>query len=410
MANLGNFFIHTGWLTVSSFVAQAFGLAAVVVISKNFSQSAFGEYSVFLSHATMVAIGGSLSYDLSFPNIEEEDVAVLGTTILLVSLVSCAFVGLAYAMAGYPFALELTLCSFSLALVKSCVTASLRYRRFLDVGVSRVMPFAFLLLAALVLARCNVQDVRWLVWCQTSAALGTCCWYVIGPQRSVWLQGCHFSRVRRLLVSERRWPLLVTPAELFNSAAYNLPTILISRLFGAAVAGQYGLVLRFCFGPLGVLGNTIGQVFHAELAHCRRERMHGRPANYPLIRFYLAVIGGAAAVSILFGFPLAVHVYYGDEWSMASTFARYLSPLFGLMLFVSPLAKAFYVYEFQRYEFFSQAAYLAVSLSSFFVAAITGDVFLGVGLFSFLACVRYGVMYWKVETVLAGQEPSRGCN
>lgn len=408
MASLGNFFIHAGWLTVSSFVAQAFGLAAVVVISKNFSQATFGDYSVFLSHATMVAIAGSLSYDLSFPNIGEEDIAALGTTILLVSSVVCAFVGLGYALFGYPFALELALYSFSLALVKACVTASLRYRQFLHIGVSRVLPFVLLLLAVGVLARYRVQDVRWLVWCQTLAVFATCCWYVMGPQRSVWLQKIPTSSVRRLLMSERRWPLLVTPAELFNSAAYNLPTILISRLFGAAVAGQYGLVLRFCFGPLGVLGNTIGQVFHAELAHCRRERIHGRPPKYPLIRLYLAVIGGVVAAVILFGFPLAVQIYYGDEWKMASTFARYLSPLFGLMLFVSPLAKAFYVYELQRYEFFSQAAYLAVSLISFWVAAITGNVFWGVGLFSFLACVRYGMIYWKVETVLVtGQAPLR---
>jgi len=165
-------------------------------------------------------------------------------------------------------------------------------------------------------------------------------------------------RLSALLRKYRNFPLAAAPSSLINSAAGNVPTLLLAAFFGAGVAGLYGLGVRVLQMPLRVVGQSISQVFLGQAARARRDR--SLPQQVAIVFQVLLKL------SLHTFIPLAIiarplfSVAFGPEWEEAGAYTQWLMPWLLISFVSTPLSMLVTILEKQRVELVLQLAYLAL--------------------------------------------------
>src|SRR5699024_9097837 len=84
------------------------------------------------------------------------------------------------------------------------------------------------------------------------------------------------SGLRNLAHKHRDFPLYRAPQVTINAISQSLPVLMLASFFGPATAGFYTLSRSVMAAPADLLGNSIGNVFFAQIAEAVNE---GRDAN-----------------------------------------------------------------------------------------------------------------------------------
>lgn len=163
--------------------------------------------------------------------------------------------------------------------------------------------------------------------------------------------------------ARRRFPLVSLPADAINTAAAQLPLLIVGSRFGAEFAGYLALALRVLAAPVGLFGTAVLDVFRRRSATSWRERGHCRQDFVQTMRVLAAgslLVAGMLAFSVEPLFVLA----FGERWRMAGTMALVLLPLFALRFVASPLSYVFYVAGKQHVDLVWQCGLLAMTLAA----------------------------------------------
>lgn len=118
--------------------------------------------------------------------------------------------------------------------------------------------------------------------------------------------------------------LNVAGFELVNYFNRNFDNILIGRLFGQAVLGQYNAAYRIILRPLSLVNGSIAKVMHPSLTRLREQP--DRYANYYLMGLSVSSICilPIAAATTFFG-PELVDLVLGPKWHQSGKFLIALS-------------------------------------------------------------------------------------
>lgn len=161
--------------------------------------------------------------------------------------------------------------------------------------------------------------------------------------------------------ARRRFPLLSLPADGINTAAAQLPLLIVGSRFGAEVAGHLALTLRVLAAPVALLGSAVLDVFRRRSAASWRERGHCRDDFLQTLRGLS--VGSLVVVGVLtFSAEPLFALVFGEPWRTAGTMALVLLPLFALRFVASPLSYVFYVAGKQHVDLVWQSALLATTL------------------------------------------------
>jgi O-antigen/teichoic acid export membrane protein len=176
------------------------------------------------------------------------------------------------------------------------------------------------------------------------------------------------ARARDFWSRNRRFLVYSLPGDGINTAATNLPVVIVGARFGGEVAGLLGLAIRSLGAPISLLGSSVLDVFRRHAAHSWRERGECR-ADFVQTFFVLAA--GATLVAVAIGFfseDLFAWVF-GERWRGAGTIALWMMPMFAMRFVASPLSYVFYVAGRQNVDLIWQAALLAMTLGTLTVSA-----------------------------------------
>ncbi len=389
-------------MAVAAVAAQLVGVANWAALTHLFDKKEdLGLYVVLLSYVPMLQLGALLGYDLALPNISDEDFpSLLLACIGLLILVSFVVYGVSDFF-SYPFALPLGVLLMARGFGRIGEMVNTRLEQFPLMALARAaLPFsiAVLLVVSFLVGGLEIRD--FVIWVASVELLFSIC-YILVSFRKVSFPGGSFSAARSLLRAHASNPLIVMPSTIMNSMAYNLPTILIEKFMGGALAAQYGIVLKFCCAPLNLLGGSISTVFHGKIAKARRAKVRGSMLKeISRLRIMLVVFGLTACVCIATGFPVfSTYILKGD-WSDARNFAYLLLPLFFVMVAVAPLTSAFIVFDEKKYLFLNQLSYLIISLASFGLGLAINNLLVGIGVFSTLSIIRYLFINVRLGQVL----------
>lgn len=376
-------------LGAATVVSQSLGFLALVLLTRALSPSQIGVYQVFQSRAALVASVSLLSYHSVLPHLDEPTYRTLSTALLAWNvLVAGATAGI-LTLLGTPLALQVGGQIMAAGFTSVAEMSNIRHQRSHWIAAARLtLSTANVLWVVAAVRLLQTSSIEIVVTGQVLLAVLVGAGYATLTLRDV-VGRVALRALGEVLAAKRNCALYYAPAELLGSVTMNLPTLLIERYFGLGLAGQFGVVLRFCGAPVTILSVTIGHVYHGALAHAVRERAEAAYANFRRLRAALAAVGGMAGVTVLAVVPWLILRVLGDGWREAADIARALSPMYAAMIWVSPLTATFQVFEAQRAVLLLQLSSAIIAVVAFVLAGAVGRFWLGIGLYSALVSARW---------------------
>lgn len=170
----------------------------------------------------------------------------------------------------------------------------------------------------------------------------------------------------------RRFPLLLMPSAFLNTLGLQLPILLVAPLFGAATAGALALSQRLLSAPAALLGQAVANVFMGERAAARRQSL--ALGKGPFLKASLALAGVG---TVIFGLvatlaPLLVPVIFGQGWVTAGTFTQALCLAVWAQFIAVPLSQSLIIEGKQRWQLTWDVGRLVVIAMSILVPAALG--------------------------------------
>jgi O-antigen/teichoic acid export membrane protein len=177
-----------------------------------------------------------------------------------------------------------------------------------------------------------------------------------------------WSEVRRALSAYRAFALVTTPSTLVNAVGQWAPVFLLTYWWGPVAAGLYVIGQRVIGVPIGLLGDSAGQVYIAELAAQARGDRGAMRGHFARTARALALLAGGTALGLLLLAPVAFRVAFGAEWNEAGLMVRWQSVALAIQIVAIPMAHTLVVLRFQRRQLAWDLARLLATSAGFFAA------------------------------------------
>lgn len=159
------------------------------------------------------------------------------------------------------------------------------------------------------------------------------------PSNQRYFKWTSWSEIRHVIRKYWRFPVVFAPTSLAQLSVQQAPLIIVSAMFGAAVGGQLGMAERLASLPVSILGMAIGSTIEAEFSRHIREAKGGFQALFVKYSGVLALAG----IGILVGFALAGQMltewFLGSEWKLAGSIIVMLGPLMAIRMVAHPLRR-----------------------------------------------------------------------
>lgn len=136
----------------------------------------------------------------------------------------------------------------------------------------------------------------------------------------------------------KKFPIYSAGGALVNAAASQLPIFFITKYFGVALTGAYGLTFKVLSMPMALISSSISQVVYQKIivTHNSQPEL--------LFSFILRLFGTLLIISLLFVGIVALFgrdlfiFFFGVNWASAADFAMPLSIAIAVRFSVSPLS------------------------------------------------------------------------
>lgn len=163
----------------------------------------------------------------------------------------------------------------------------------------------------------------------------------------------------------KSFPLYALPADAINTAAGQLPVLVVSYRFGHEVAGYLALTMRVLGAPIGLVGKAVLDVFKRyaiqsiqQIGNC--QSLYIKTFIALFFASLILVAGTVALAEDIF------RVAFGTEWIPASRMAIWLLPMFAMRMIASPLSYMAYLVERQHIDLIWQAALMFVTIATLY--------------------------------------------
>lgn len=153
------------------------------------------------------------------------------------------------------------------------------------------------------------------------------------------------SNWKQLLSDYRNFPFVLGPAGAINGLAMQLPQIGVTALFGLAVGGQFGMMMKILAVPITLIGQSVGFVYAGQIAKARRA---GEANVRELFDRMSMLLGSMGILFAVLSYFLAEPVFawlFGTEWRMSGELAALYACATAVQLVASPLSQTLVVSE-----------------------------------------------------------------
>lgn len=336
-------------------VGQAFGAIAAPIITRLYTPSDLALVGLIVSFVTFASVGLSLRYDVAIVTALDEIEAdiLLSLSLLLVVFVSGIAAALLSVFIGFNILSygALPLWSVSIAFVILTlmgVSMALRYW-YVRRGGFGLISRALVLQGA---GRASVSISAGLLhfgWVGLLA--GEMVGRSLGIRRlllNAWPAICKalkrpYAELRSPLVRNRKYPAIVLPSSLLDSASAVISVPIVIGLFGRTDGGQFFLIQNMLGLPGILVANSVADVLHAKLANAYLKEPVQLPNLMRQALLRLTIIASIIYIPIGLLSPLVVKPLLGAQWGDAGVIASLLIPVMITGLIVNPASRVLVV-------------------------------------------------------------------
>lgn len=356
-----NSFIRSVGVLISG-TAFAHGITALAlpVLARLYTPSDFSALAVFTSILSIIVVAACLRFDVAvaMPNHDKDAFALLVLSLL------CAFT---FALLLLPLALlfseqistwfnqpklgnYLWLIPVGVFLA-GCYSAIqswlVRKKEFPMIARNRVVQSAAATgtQVGLGFAGAGIFGLLLGTVMNTGAACVLLAYRIVRHEKKM-LRSVTWEGIRSVAIEYQRYPKFSTLEALTNSAAIQVPIIMIAALAVGPEAGYITMAMYVIQAPMSLFGTAIAQVY---LSRAPTEHRDGK-----LREFTTEILGGLFKTGvgplIFVGItsPLVFPFIFGDQWSRAGHLVAWMTPWFIMQFLVSPISMALHVAGHQK--------------------------------------------------------------
>jgi O-antigen/teichoic acid export membrane protein len=370
-------------LLMSSVTAQLIVLASAPLISRLYSPDAIGLFGVFVGISSMIAMVGTLRFEMAIVvarGVQEAQYLFWATLIATSWL--CITIGAVFFVApelSAWFDLSSTFSAFLWMLPLSsfihvATLGTIRIAGKCDAfGRLAIASFAGRVTDVTVkILLAFVYDFGWagLIWGTIIGEAVTVLLVLLTLRNWDWKPPRSIRNYAKVLKRYQRFPVFNLPAALCSGLTDAIPLILFAIIFDPYTAGMLELSRRVLGRPSSMLGNQFYTVFYQK----SREAFVHKGTIAPIIERALPTLAllvlGPFLVVGLWGAPLFSFVF-GAEWTEAGSYAAILAPAWFLRAVSGPI-RVFNTLQHQAIDLSWQLFHLALTLLALGIGCLVG--------------------------------------
>ncbi|MGP5222235.1 oligosaccharide flippase family protein [Psychrobacter celer] len=343
-------------LASGTIVAQIIAFITIPILSRTYSQEAFGLLAIFSAVVAFISSFATLKYDtaLVLPKDDKDAYTLLklsniATLIVTVICVSFMFLPIPYFKQYQGLQVLIGIGVLLSVNYNNSALWNIRYKQFNHTAISNVIQSIAIFLAQYLLY--HYFELKGLI---------------IGNVIGVFIAGIYLIinrdfdwKVYRTITKDNMreqgkryidFPKYFTAANAILSLSSSLPVLLFVKYIPLSQIGVYGIALRIISQPVSLIANSIRSVILADMAERKNQ-------NKSILKWYIKIFSGLSVVSLLASLGLIlladyiVNIFLGKEWADAALYAKMLIPLLIGMMIASPGTAAIRVFEMQKYNF-----------------------------------------------------------
>lgn len=359
---MSGFFGNILKLISGNIAAQTIMVGTMPLVTRLYSPSEFGIFSVFFSFTMVIGAFSNLGFNntIILPEKHSESLNLLTLSMLLslgISVIAMGAVGL-YKVLPEISILEkmgnsIWLVPFGIFLIGGPlnITAwATRQKTFREMAISRVLEsstsrsFAlitgfFLPLGAwgLIIGKMSGETVRFFYLAK----------HTLSNQLNPLKQSVSGSEMKRLACKYKDFPIYGTWSSFLNIGSARVPVILLAGLFSPEIAGFYAVSTQIIRMPVELVGGAFFNVFLQRSVILKNEKEKLALETSRMFA-YLIYLGLPVVIVLLFTGDWLFTLVLGEKWTETGVYAQILTPSF-LLLFVSrPMTAFFIAFERQK--------------------------------------------------------------
>src|SRR5690625_1563414 len=322
--------------------AQAITMAFSPIITRLYGPEAFGLLGTFTATLAILTPIAALTYPIAvvLPK-KDDDARSIAKLSLLLALTISLTVGIVFlfgdrtiarllgieAIAAYLLLIPLAM--FSDALKQIMQQWLIRKKQFkisariaitqslilnsAKAGVGFVHPAGAALIILATLGHALYATQLW---------LGARRW--TKPEHHIHRPSESLPKLKTLAYQHQDFPLYRAPQVTINAVSQSLPVLMLASFFGPAVAGFYTLSRSVMAAPADLLGNSVGNVFFAQIAEAVNEGKDPRPYLQKATLGALAIATPPFVVIMIWGAPIFSFIF-GEQWYTAGQYAQWIA-------------------------------------------------------------------------------------
>jgi O-antigen/teichoic acid export membrane protein len=412
----GEFFRASVTIVAGTGVAQLVTIVASPVLTRIYSPSEYGIYSVAVA-ILILSVATCLRYEFAIP-LPKDDVAaanLVGLS-LLANLGMSAATGVILLLFGPwllslfgasvlgPYIGLLALAQAATGFVSAFTNWAIRTRNFSEIAVNRIYQSGSLVGLQIGLGLVGFGAPGLLLGAVGGSLAGS-----VRLARAAWRTHAEAFRrvtwagIRAAAIRYRRFPIFSSWSALIGQLGLRSPLLLLVVFYGTDVGGQYALAERLCYLPLTLVASSVGQVFISEGARLVREQPGELHGLFRRTTWNLARVGLGPAIILAVAAPFLTGPVFGEEWQQAGLFVAIMVPMFYFSFVLTSTGDVLYVVERQGLHLMREILRITLLGGSVLVAgAMRLSPASTVAALSAAGCLMYllygAISWWAITT------------
>lgn len=347
---------NAGKLASGTIVAQIIAFITIPILTRMYSQEAFGLLAAFSAVVGFVSSFATLKYDTALVLPEEDrdaytllklsNIATLGITALCVAVL---FMPLDIFKEYQGLQVLIGLGVILSVNYNNSALWNIRFKHYNHTATSKVIQS---------IAVFGFQYSLYSFYGMKGLIIGNILGVSVSGLYLIATRSFYWGLYRKISWQEMKaqgkryidFPKYFTASNAILSFSSSLPVLLFVKYIPLAQVGLYGIALRLISQPVVLVANNIRSVILSDMATRKNN-------NQPILRWYSKIFMGLFAVSLIAAAGLIIlgdwfiTLFLGAEWSEAALYAKMLIPLLISQMVASPGIAAVRVFELQKYNF-----------------------------------------------------------
>lgn len=402
-------------ITGGTGIAQLINLLLQPVITRIYSPEEYGVLTLYIAVLGSVTIITSLKYELAIPIADNDkkafNILIISFIILclLVALITVILVflpGYIYNKLNmgtlYKYRLLIPLGIFLIGLYNIIVQWAFRKKDYLSISKTKVNQSIYSNTTKIAIGLLGFGPIGLILGhiIGASAGIATLSRSLFAKQRQLF-KNIHKNKLKWGFKRYKRFPIYLAPSQFLNSAGLQLPILFLTSIHGAKVVGFYGIATAVVNLPMGLVGNSVGDVFYGEAASIGKDnprRIKNLSSNLIKRLFFIGLI--PTIILLLFA-PVLFSLVFGEKWYEAGLYARIISVLVLFRLVFTPVSRVFTIYEEQKKALFLDSLRVILVILSFTISIILSlNPFWTISLYSLSMSFIYVITYFMAQKIL----------